>query len=141
MPPKLTIAEIEQLVDSGLPNWRSFASITALGERDITLEMPFRDAHLRGGGTIAGPVLMALADAAGYFITIAHAGVVANATTVNLDIHFLTRPGPAAVTAIATLLRLGTRLAVSRVEIFSGGQLVAHATVTYAIPSIGNTTG
>lgn len=133
--PRMTIAEIEALMDQSFPDWRNFSSIVALGEQDITLRMPFRKQLLRAGGTISGPALMALADTAAYFVTLAHAGPVPSAATANLDIHFLSRPKPADLTATATMLRLGRRLAVSKVDLISDDQLVAHATVTYALPS------
>ena len=130
----MTVAEIEALMDKGFPSWRTFSSIVGMGEQDLTLEMPFRPELLRAGGTISGPALMALADTAAYFVTLAHAGPVASAATANLDIHFLSRPGPAPIRAVATMLRLGRRLSVSRVDLFSAETLVAHATVTYALP-------
>jgi uncharacterized protein (TIGR00369 family) len=133
--PKMTIAELEALMDQSLPDWRTFSEITALGERDITLRMPFRPVLLRAGGTISGPALMGLADTAAYFCTLAQAGPVASAATASLDIHFLSRPAPAAVTAVATMLRLGRRLSVCAVDLWSGDDRVAHATVTYALPS------
>jgi uncharacterized protein (TIGR00369 family) len=132
--PKMTVAEIEALMDEGFPSWRNFSQITALGERDITLRMPFRPSLLRVGGTISGPSLMALADTAAYLCTLAQAGPVASAATANLDIHFLARPQPTDVTAIATMLRLGRRLSVCAVDLWSGDEQVAHATVTYALP-------
>ena len=131
----MTIAEIEALMDQGFPEWRKFSEITGLGEHDLTLRMPFRKSLLRAGGTISGPSMMALADTAAYFLTLAHAGPqVASAATANLDIHFLSRPQPVDVIAVATMLRLGRRLAVSTVNLRSGDELVAHATVTYALP-------
>jgi uncharacterized protein (TIGR00369 family) len=133
----MSIAEIEALMDQTFPDWRNFSSIIALGERDITLRMPFRKELTRAGGTISGPALMALADSAAYFLLLAHAGPVLSAATASLDIHFLVRPEPGEVTATATLLRLGRRLAVSKVGLLSGAELVAHATVTYAVPSTG----
>ena len=133
--PKLTIADIEALMDAGFPDWRRFSEITGLTDHAITLRMPFRPDLVRAGGTISGPALMALADTAAYFVTLAHAGPVPSAATANLDIHFLSRPKPADITATATMLRLGRRLAVSKVDLFSGDELVAHATVTYALPS------
>jgi uncharacterized protein (TIGR00369 family) len=133
--PNMTIAEIETLMDAGFPDWRRFSMITGLTDRDITVRMPFRPNLVRAGGTISGPALMALADTASYFVTLAHAGPdVASAATANLDIHFLSRPKPADITAVATMLRLGRRLAVSKVDLFSDDDLVAHATVTYALP-------
>ncbi len=132
--PKLTLAELEALMDKSFPSWRQFSQITAVGERDLTLRMPFRNDLVRAGGTISGPALMALADTAAYFVTLVHAGPVPSAATANLDIHFLVRPQPADITAVATMLRLGRRLAVSKVDLLSGEELVAHATVTYALP-------
>ncbi|MDX2087499.1 MAG: PaaI family thioesterase [Kofleriaceae bacterium] len=132
--PKMTIAEIEALMDQGFSEWRKHSQVVALGDNDITLRMPFRPQLLRVGGTISGPAMMALADTAAYLLTLAHAGPVAGAATTNLDIHFLSRPKPVDVLATATMLRLGRRLSVSRVELHSEDELVAHATVTYALP-------
>ena len=132
--PKMTIAEIEALMDQGFPDWRSFSQIVAQGEKTLTVKMPFRKHMLRAGGTISGPAMMALADTAAYYLTLAEAGPVASAATANLDIHFLSRPQPVDVIATATMLRLGRRLSVSAVDLHSGDDLVAHATVTYALP-------
>jgi uncharacterized protein (TIGR00369 family) len=132
---KLTIAEIAELMDKSFPDWRSFSELIGQTEHDITVRMPFRKGLVRAGGTISGPAMMALADTAAYFVTLAHAGPVMSAATANLDIHFLSRPKPQDITATATMLRLGRRLAVSKVDMFSDGELVAHATVTYALPS------
>lgn len=131
---KMNLDEIATLLDQEFPEWKSFSEITALGEKDITLRLPFRKQLLRAGGTISGPAMMALADTAAYYLTLAHAGPVASAATANLDIHFLSRPDPVDVTAVATMLRLGRRLSVCAVDLFSGDTLVAHATVTYALP-------
>ncbi|MBA3458891.1 MAG: PaaI family thioesterase [Deltaproteobacteria bacterium] len=132
--PKMTIPEIEALMDQGFPEWRSFSQMIAQGERTLTLKMPFRKQLLRAGGTISGPAMMALADTAAYFLTLAEAGPVASAATANLDIHFLARPQPVDVIATARMLRLGRRLSVAAVDLHSGDDLVAHATVTYALP-------
>lgn len=131
----MTQAELESVMDSSFPAWRTFSTIVGVGEHDVTIRMPFRKDLVRAGGTISGPALMALADTAAYFVTLVHAGPVPSAATANLDIHFLSRPKPADITAIATMLRLGRRLAVSKVDLLSGEDLVAHATVTYALPS------
>jgi uncharacterized protein (TIGR00369 family) len=133
--PHMTLAELESLMDQHFPSWRVFSTITALGDNDITTTMPFRKDLVRAGGTISGPALMALADTTAYFLTLVHAGPVPSAATANLDIHFLVRPKPAEIVATGTLLRLGRRLAVSAVDLHSGDDLVAHATVTYALPS------
>jgi uncharacterized protein (TIGR00369 family) len=127
-----TQAELEELLDGRSREWRKFVSITSLGERTIALKMPFRDDFTRQGGTVSGPALMALADRAAYYLILAH-GAAIESVTSSLDIHFLARP-QGDIDATATVLRYGRRLAVSRVEMFVGTDLVAHATVTYALP-------
>ena len=91
---------------------------------------------MRPGGTVSGPAMFALADCAAYFITLAHVGKVALAVTTNLNINFLNKPVGNLV-AEASLLKLGKRLAISEVSIFTHkeGTLVAHATATYSIPA------
>ena len=137
MTPKLTVAEIEALMDQGFPDWRKFSTIEGQAGRELTLRMPFRPQLMRAGGTISGPALMGLADTAAYLLTLALAGPVPHAATANLSIHFLARPQPADVLATARMMRLGRRLAVSTVELRSDGSddVVAHATVTYALPN------
>ena len=43
----MTIPEIEALMDKTFPSWRSFSTITSLGEHDITLRMPVEVATTR----------------------------------------------------------------------------------------------
>lgn len=130
----MTQAELEQLMDQLFPAWRALMTIVALGDEDIETCMPRRPDLMRPGGTISGPALMGLADTTAYFLTLAHVGPVPGAATANLDIHFLVRPGPSDVIAKGRLLRLGRRLCVCTVDLHSGDDLVAHATVTYALP-------
>ena len=134
---RMTIGEIEDLMDRHFPESRRLWAITSLDDHEIGLRMAFRPELVRAGGTISGPAMMLLADTAAYFLTLAHAGPLPHMATANLDIHFLSRPRPADIIASAKLLRLGRRLAVSVVEIRSDGSddVVAHATVTYALPS------
>ena len=132
--PRMTLAELEALMDQHFQGWRSFSSITALGENDITLTMPFRkEPHARRRHDFG-----ARTDGARRHRRVPrHArsrGTGAGAATANLDIHFLVRPKPEDIIATATMLRLGRRLAVSKVDLLSGNQLVAHATVSYALP-------
>ena len=56
--------------------------------------------------------------------------------TTNLNINFLAKPEARDMTASVKLLRLGRRLAVGEVELYSEGvpDLVAHAIASYALP-------
>lgn len=94
------------------------------------------DAHLRPGGIVSGPTLMTLADTAAYVMTLAHIGPVAMAVTSSLTYQFLRACPVERIHADVRLLKLGRRLSVSDVQIWteSPDRLVGQATVTYAIP-------
>lgn len=96
--------------------------------------------QLRPGGTLSGPTMMGLADAAVYALVLSAIGKVPNAATTNLSINFLRKPAPADLVAEARMLKLGKTLAVADVLIRSEGadDVVAHAVVTYAIPPQGS---
>ena len=110
--------------------------IEALDGLTMRVRMPVRDEHLRPGGTVSGPTLMFFCDAAFYLLVLAQIGPVPLAVTTNLNINFLRRPAAKPVVAEARLLKLGRRLAVGEVAVFSEGEdeMVAHATLTYSIP-------
>ena len=108
-------------------------------ERDVVrLRVVYAEHLLRPGGTIAGPIMMGLADAALYALVLAQIGPVELAVTTQLSINFLRKPAPGDLIAEARMLKLGKRLAVGEVSIWSEangpGQAVAHATGTYSIP-------
>jgi len=111
-------------------------SIEAAGPMTARLRLHYRPDHLRPGGTISGPTIFALADVALYVAILAQIGEVKLAVTTNLTINFLRKPGPGDLIGEARLLKLGKRLAVGEVAMFSLGaqEIVAHATGTYSIP-------
>ena len=95
------------------------------------------DQSLRPGGVISGPNLMAIADTAAYTLVLAHVGEQLMAVTSSLTVNFLRGAQPGAIHAEALMLRLGRRIAVCDVRIWteSRERLAAQATVTYALPS------
>ena len=97
---------------------------------------PFHGSRLRPGGTISGPIMMALADFTMYVAVLSAIGWVPLAVTTNLTINFLKKPAARDLLAEARLFKLGKRLAVGEVAIRSDGDddLVAHVTSTYSIP-------
>ena len=76
---------------------------------------------LRPGGTVAGPMLMSLADTAMWAAVLGAVGPVAMTVTTHLDIDFLRFAGPNDVVAEARLLKLGRRLAVGDVLMTAEG--------------------
>ena len=63
-------------------------------------------------------------------------GLVPLAVTTNLNINFLRKPAHGDIVGDARLLKVGKRLAVGEVTLFSDGdpEPVAHVTCTYSIP-------
>jgi len=115
-----------------------FAKVETVGNMTARVRLPYHDRHLRPGETISGPALMTLADTAVYVALLAMIGPVALAVTTSLSINFLRKPAAKDVIAECSLLKLGRRLAVGDVKMFSEGEdeIVAQATVTYSIPPI-----
>jgi uncharacterized protein (TIGR00369 family) len=106
---------------------------------DVRVRLPIAQAHIRPGGTISGPALMALADGAAWAALLSHRGSDMSPVSTNLHIDFLRRPDPEDLVADGVVLRLGRTLAVMEVSIRSAESetLVAKAQVTYAIPRAG----
>lgn len=94
------------------------------------------DGALRPGGLVSGPTQMGFADMAAYALVLAHIGPVAMAVTSALNYQFLRPCLPGPLTADARLLRLGRRLAVMDIHLYTddADKLVGHANVNYAIP-------
>ncbi|MFQ5955443.1 MAG: PaaI family thioesterase, partial [Kiloniellales bacterium] len=141
---QISIEEFHQLSRRSLPLAQMFGfRVERLEPGSVTARMPFDDNHLRPGGTIAGPSIMALADYAMYAVVMSLIGRAEPAVTTNLSCNFLRRPGPADLIAEARILKLGRRLAVGEVTLYSegGDEPVAHVTATYSIPSEGKGEG
>jgi uncharacterized protein (TIGR00369 family) len=136
---KMNVGELRKFLREEFPQ--------AFGDGDITIESAdgetctvrqrYRDRMLRPGGTISGPTLMGLADCAMYIVLLSAIGPVGLAVTTNLNINFLRKGQPGHdIIAAARLLKLGKRLAVGEVSLFSAlsSDPIAHVTATYSIP-------
>jgi len=131
----MTVEELRAFFAREFP--QSTVTIESAGGGRALVRQSIRQEHLRPGNTVSGPVMMATADSAMYAALLAEIGPVALAVTTNLTINFLRKPQPGRdITATCTLLKLGRRLAVGEVLIYSDGveEPVAHATLTYSIP-------
>ena len=135
---KMSVAELEKFLHEEFPQAFSDGDITiesADGETCL-LRRRFDERMLRPGGTVSGPTLMAMADFAMYVVLLSAIGPVGLAVTTNLNINFLRKPAQRDLIAECRLIKLGKRLAVGEVQIYSEGEgeMVAHATTTYSIP-------
>lgn len=81
---------------------------------------------------------MGLTDTAAWLSVLSRIGLVALAVTTSLHIDFLRKPALVDVLAEGRILKLGRRLAVTEVGLWSADgspdELVAKAQVTYSIP-------
>jgi len=111
-------------------------SIERVEHGDVRVRWTFDEASLRPGGTVSGPTMMELADFAMYVAVFSAIGPQPLAVTTNLNINFLRKPTRADLLADAHLMKIGKRLAVGEVTIYSEGtkEPVAHVTATYSIP-------
>lgn len=138
---KISVEQFQRLMEEELP----FAStmglqVDEISEDSVQMRAVYSDAFLRPGGTVSGPLMMGLADACMYLAVMAKIGPVSLAVTTQLSINFLRKPEPGDIVAVAKLLKLGKRLAVGEVAIYSAShpdnEMVAHVTATYSIPPL-----
>ena len=136
----LTPAAITDVIRQGVPaSEDSGFVVETVTPRGVVCRLPYQDRHLRPGGTLSGPAMMTLADAAMYAAVLARLGRVEMAVTQNLNINFLARPRQADLLAEVDVLKMGRRTVVLDVKLYSAGSsdVVAHATGTYSLPPPG----
>lgn len=139
MSAQMTVTELEAFLRKEFPQMFQGTSIAIeyADGRACRIREAYDDRMLRPGGTVSGPTLMALADFAMYVVLLSAIGPVGLAVTTSLNINFLSKaPAGSDVVAEGRLLKLGKRLAVGEVMLFSatGSEPVAHVTATYSIP-------
>ena len=133
----LTAEQVQGLIRLGVPMAEDIdLRIDHLDGDKAVARVPFHGKLVRPGGTLSGPTIMALADAAMYAVVLGRLGRVEMAVTANLNINFLAKPKPVDLVAEARILRVSRRQAVCEVSLYSHGEdeLVAHVTGTYALP-------
>jgi uncharacterized protein (TIGR00369 family) len=129
------LAQLNAFLARDFPQTR--CTVVALAERTATVRHPVGEAELRPGGTVSGPVLMAVADVALYVAILAEIGLVPLTVTTQLSVNFMRKPVAGRdILGVCTLLKLGRSLAVGEVALYSQGkdEMVAHAVGTYSIP-------
>lgn len=112
-------------------------SVESVGTRSAKVRHVIGFDELRPGGTVSGPVLMAVADVALYVAILAEIGLEALTVTTNLSINFLRKPAADAdIIGDCVLLKVGKSLIVGEVYLYSEGLAdpVAHVVGTYSVP-------
>ena len=136
--PVLDAAGVNALLRKAFPGAEptAFPTVLEVSPGRVKVMTPYRDGLLRPGGVISGPVLMSLSDTAAYALVLAHIGDQLMAVTSQLSMNFLRGAAPGDIYAEAQMLRLGRRIAVCDVRLWTEApeRLAAQAIVTYAIP-------
>lgn len=129
-------ADIIRFMETDFPQCNSI--IEQAGNAGATVRHHIGHDELRPGGTVSGPVMMAVADFALYAAILGEIGIVPLAVTTSLNINFLRKPSADRdIIGVCKLLKVGRSLAIGEVNLYSEGdeQLVAHAVGTYSIPA------
>ena len=134
--PVMTPDDLHRFLKEEFPQAPPGISVESVDDTTIRVRQVTEDKHLRPGGTISGPTLMAMVDFGFYLLLLSRLGPVAMAVTTNLNINFMRKPDPGHLVGEGRLLKLGKTLAVGDFTIWNEGEKdpVAHATVTYSIP-------
>ena len=117
---------------------------TWTGVRAVAIEHGFarlemalnRPEFLREGASVAGPILMGMADMAMYAAVMSIHPRGREAVTSDMTMHFLRRPRGAKLIGEATVVKPGKRLIVLESRLFADrdAEPVCLVTGTYAIP-------
>ena len=130
-----TLQQISDFMAESFPQSR--VSIEAVDAVSATVRHKIGIEELRPGGTVAGPVLMAVADAALYVAIFGRLGIIPLAVTTSLTVNFLRKPASGQdIVGMCKLMKAGRSLAVGEVWLYSADsdEPVAHAVGTYALP-------
>ena len=132
-----TKEQITDFIKTDFPQCNS--TVDAVGKGCATVRHKIGHSELRPGGTVSGPVMMAVADVALYVAILGEIGIVPLAVTTNLNINFLRKPAEDKdLIGVCQLIKTGKVLVVGDVNLYSEGddRPVAHAVGTYSIPSV-----
>lgn len=134
---KISIQHFQDLIKNEL-FWADDVglSLEQVNNGHAIMRLPYDERSVRPGGTISGPHMMLLADACMFAVVLSMIGDVKLAVTTNLNINFLRKPSQSDLLAEGKIIKLGKRLAVIEVSLFTAddNEIVAHATGTYSIP-------
>ena len=132
----LTAQQLNQYLGEIFPQSRHL-KVEKSSHQQLSVRLNVKTEHLRPGGTVSGPTLFAVADFALYAAILAEHGEIALAVTTNMNINFFSKPqSDLDIIGVCQLLKVGKRLVVGEVSIYSDGsdQVVAHAVGTYSVP-------
>ena len=133
--PQLSTEQLQEILTSSFGD--GVPIVDAVTSDGVIVRYQVNERNSRPGGTLSGPTMMMLADTAAWVAIMSRVGPELLAVTTSLTINFLRKPAISDLVAEASLDKLGRKLGMVSVRLFSqaGHELVATASVTYARPS------
>ena len=140
MPLSMSIDQLNEFMRAEFPQMADSVEVLNLSYGSIETRLKVGPESLRPGGTVSGPAMFALADVTIYLAVLAIIGPQKLAVTTNCSIDFMRKPSPGDLRAEGRILKMGRRLAVGDVLIFSSefSEPVARASMTYSLPNSGS---
>ena len=134
---KISTKQFNQIIETELP-WAADAGMVleSIEDGKAVMKLPYHQKSIRPGGSISGPHMMMLSDACMFAVVLSILGEVKLAVTTSFNINFLRKPHQTDLLAVGTIIKMGKRLAVIEVSVYSDEDIVSHATGTYSIPPI-----
>lgn len=140
MPLSMSIDQLNEFMRAEFSQMADSVEVLNLSYGSIETRLKVGPESLRPGGTVSGPAMFALADVTIYLAVLAIIGPQKLAVTTNCSIDFMRKPSPGDLRAEGRILKMGRRLAVGDVLIFSSefSEPVARASMTYSLPNSGS---
>ena len=140
MPLSMSIDQLNEFMRAEFSQMADSVEVLNLSYGSIETRLKVGPESLRPGGTVSGPAMFALADVTIYLAVLAIIGPQKLAVTTNCSIDFMRKPSPGDLRAEGRILKMGRRLAVGDVLIFSSevSEPVARAGMTYSLPNSGS---
>lgn len=140
MPLSMSIDQLNEFMRAEFSQMADSVEVLNLSYGSIETRLKVGPESLRPGGTVSGPAMFALADVTIYLAVLAIIGPQKLAVTTNCSIDFVRKPSPGDLRAEGRILKMGRRLAVGDVLIFSSefSEPVARASMTYSLPNSGS---
>ena len=133
---QLPMPELQEYLYTIYPQTKDRFCIDELQEGELVMSMETNSEDIRPGGTISGPSLFTLVDCAFYALVLSVIGKEPLAVTSSLNINFLRKPEQGNMICRTRILKMGKKLCVGDAFVYNREQIVAQATITYAIPLI-----
>jgi uncharacterized protein (TIGR00369 family) len=135
--PLITADDFHRLIAEEAP-YAAWLGLKAerIGHGTALLRLPFRAEHLRPGGVINGPAIMAVADYCMYALALSIDPRGHGAVTTSMTLNFLRKTTGRDLLADGRVLRAGRTLAFMETLVYADGEAEAVAQVTgsYAFP-------